>query len=73
MRCRVPPRRPQMLTKQNKALIASYARSVLGAGVATYTATQDWKLTLNALWAAAIPVVMRFLNPKDTAFGKGAE
>ena len=62
-----------MLTKQNKALIASYARSVLGAGVATFSATQDWKLTLNALWAAAIPVVMRFLNPKDTAFGKGSE
>ena len=61
------------LTKQNKALIASYARSVLGAAVATYTATQDWKLTLNALWAAGLPVAMRFLNPNDTAFGKGAK
>jgi hypothetical protein len=59
------------LTPQNKALIASYARSVLGAAVATYTATQDWKLTLNALWAAALPVAMRFFNPNDTAFGKG--
>ena len=59
------------LTKQNKALIASYARSVLGAAVATYTATQDWKLTLNALWAAALPVAIRFLNPNDSAFGKG--
>jgi hypothetical protein len=70
---RKPLRRNLMLSAQNKALIASYARSVLGAGVATYTATQDWKLTLNALWAAAIPVVMRFLNPGDTAFGKGAK
>ena len=59
-----------MLSAQNKALIASYARSVLGAGVATYTATQDWKLTLNALWAAALPVAIRFLNPNDLAFGK---
>ena len=59
------------LTKQNKALIASYARSVLGAAVATYTATQDVKLTLNALWAAALPVAIRFFNPKDAAFGKG--
>lgn len=59
------------LTKQNKALIASYARSVLGAAVATYTATQDWKLTLNALWAAALPVAIRYLNPNDSAFGKG--
>lgn len=62
-----------MLTEQNKALVASYARSVLGAAVATYTATQDWKLTLNALWAAALPVAMRYLNPKDLAFGKGAK
>ena len=61
------------LSQQNKALIASYARSVLGAGVATYTATQDWKLALNALWAAAIPVLLRFLNPSDTSFGKGAK
>ena len=59
------------LSQQNKALIASYARSVLGAAIATYTATQDWKLTLNALWAAGLPVAIRFFNPKDEAFGKG--
>jgi hypothetical protein len=58
--------------ENNKALLASYGRSVLGAGVSTYAATQDWKLALNALWAAALPVIMRYLNPKDAAFGKGA-
>jgi hypothetical protein len=62
----------KLLTPQNKALIASYARSVLGAGVATYVSTQDVKLTLNALWAAALPVIMRYLNPNDTSFGKGS-
>lgn len=62
-----------MLTKENKALIASYARSVLGAAVSTYAATQDWKVTLNALWAAALPVALRFLNPNDGAFGKGSK
>jgi len=62
-----------MLTKENKALIASYARSVLGAAVSTYAATQDWKVTLNALWAAALPVALRFLNPNDSAFGKGSK
>ncbi len=56
----------QLLNNKNKAILASYARSVLGAGVATFAATQDWKLTLNALWAAALPVLMRYLNPKDT-------
>lgn len=63
----------KLLTAHNKAILASYARSVLGAGVATYVSTQDIKLTLNALWAAALPVVMRYLNPGDKAFGKGAE
>lgn len=60
------------LTAEHKAMLASYGRSVLGAGVSTYVATQDIKLTLNALWAAALPVIMRYLNPKDTAFGKKA-
>ena len=54
-------------------MIASYARSVLGAAVATYAATQDWKASLNSLWAALLPVVMRYLNSKDAAFGKGAD
>ena len=54
-------------------MIASYGRSVLGAAVATYAATNDWKMALNALWAALIPVAMRFLNPSDNAFGKNAQ
>lgn len=61
------------LSEQNKALLASYARSVLGAGVAVYASTGDIKMAANALWAAALPVVIRYLNPKDTAFGKGAK
>lgn len=61
------------LSEQNKALIASYARSVLGAGVAVYVSTGDIKMAANALWAAALPVVLRYLNPKDVAFGKGAK
>lgn len=61
------------LTATHKALVASYARSVIGAGVAAYIASgQDWKAALNALWAAALPVIMRYLNPADTAFGKGS-
>lgn len=60
------------MSAQQKAMLASYARSVLGAAVSTYAATQDWKVTLNALWAAALPVVLRYLNPKDSAFGKTA-
>lgn len=61
------------ISQQNKALLASYARSVLGAGVAVYVSTGDLKMAANALWAAGLPVVLRYLNPKDTAFGKVEE
>lgn len=61
------------LSEANKRMAASYARSVLGAAVATYSATSDWKMALNALWAALIPVAMRFLNPGDSSFGKSVE
>jgi len=60
------------LSAAHKRLIASYGRSVLGAALATYTATSDWKMALNALWAALVPVAMRFLNPADTSFGKNS-
>lgn len=61
------------LNKDTQAMIASYARSFLGAAVATYAATQDWKAALNALWAGALPVVIRYVNPKDIAFGRKEE
>lgn len=60
------------LSEANKKMLASYGRSVLGAALATYTATNDWKMALNSLWAALVPVAMRFLNPSDQAFGKKA-
>jgi hypothetical protein len=59
-----------MITEQHKALIASYARSFLGAAVATYVATGDYKAALHAFWAAALPVLVRYVNPKDPAFGR---
>ena len=58
------------ITESQKALIASYGRSVLGAGVAVYASTGDIKMAANALWAAALPVILRYLNPNDKAFGK---
>lgn len=60
------------LTDAQKAMLASYVRSVVGAAVAAYASTGDPKAALNALWAAALPVAMRYFNPKDTAFGKKA-
>jgi hypothetical protein len=59
------------ISTEQKAMIASYARSVLGAAVAVYASTGDPKAAANALWAAALPVIMRYLNPNDPAFGRG--
>lgn len=58
------------ITAEQKAIVASYARSVLGAAVAVYASTGDIKMAANALWAAALPVIMRYLNPNDKAFGR---
>jgi hypothetical protein len=60
------------ITAEQKAMAASYARSVLGAAVAVYASTGDIKMAANALWAAALPVILRYLNPKEPAFGKKA-
>lgn len=58
------------LTKAQKAMIKSYARSFIGAALATYIPTQDWQLALNALWAAAAPVLLRYFDVTDPAFGR---
>ena len=58
------------ITEAQKAMAASYARSVFGAAVAVYASTGDIKMAANALWAAGLPVIMRYLNPNDSAFGK---
>ena len=52
------------------ALLASYGRSILSAGLALYLAgVTDPKQLLWTLVSAVIPVLIRFLNPNDPAFG----
>jgi len=61
------------LTPQQKAAIASYLRSVIGAVVAVVAAgATDPEDILKAAIAAAIPPILRWANPKDAAFGRGA-
>ncbi|CAB4180300.1 hypothetical protein UFOVP1662_7 [uncultured Caudovirales phage] len=56
--------------KNVKAMAASWARSFLAASVACYLAgVTDPKALLNAGVAALLPVILRWLNPKDSAFG----
>lgn len=56
-----------------KSALNSYARSLVAAALPVWTATQDWKMTLHALWAAAVPPLMRWANPNDPAFGRGSD
>jgi hypothetical protein len=57
-----------------KAMLASYARSFLAAGVAVYaTGNTDLKAILVAGISATLPVAIRAINPKDAAFGIGAD
>jgi len=59
-----------MNTNQLVALLASYGRSLLAAGLALYAAgVTDPMQLANALWAALLPVVIRYVNPNDPAFG----
>lgn len=56
---------------KTKALLASYGRSVLAGVVALYMAGVTDPMDLwTALVAAAAPVIIRAINPKDAAFGK---
>ena len=71
----------------NKAALESYLRNLAGqvigailivsqtSGLATPLdfGGAEWLLVANALWASAIPTVIRFLNDKDPAFGRVAE
>ena len=57
--------------KEIKGLLASYGRSFLSASLAVYLAgVTDPKAILAAGIAAVLPVLLRWLNPNDPAFGK---
>jgi hypothetical protein len=55
----------------DKAMIASYARSMVGASLALYLAgNTDPKDLLTAAIASIAPVLLRWLNPKDPSYGR---
>jgi len=60
-----------LLSESNKKMLASYARSCIGAGLAVYmTGNTNPKDIGTAALAALVPVLMRWLNPNDSAFGR---
>jgi hypothetical protein len=61
------------ITEQQKALVASYARTAISAGIAVYLAgNHDLKAIGAAAFAAISGPLMRWFNPNDKAFGRGA-
>ena len=57
--------------KELKPMVASYARSFIAASLAVYMAgVTDPKAILSAGLAAVVPVLMRWLNPKDMVYGR---
>jgi hypothetical protein len=62
------------LTTSQKAAVASYLRSVIGA-LAAVIATGNYapEDLAKAAVAALLPPVLRWVNPKDAAFGRGAD
>ena len=74
------------MDKKTQALLASYGRSLLGAtltAIAILSSQKgispidfgiaEWGQVANALWAAVVPVLLRWANKKDPAFGLVAE
>jgi hypothetical protein len=67
----------------NKAMIESYLRNLLGAVLGAITIVMgssgiaspidfgagEWLLVANALWASAVPTLLRYVNKSDPAFG----
>lgn len=54
-----------------KAILASYLRSIIGAATTLYLAgVTDPADLAYSLLGALVPVASRYLNPKDTAFGR---
>ena len=60
------------MNAQTKAMLASYARSVIAAVAAVAsTGNTDPQDLGKAAVAALLPGVMRWVNPKDAAYGRG--
>lgn len=71
------------MNEQNKAMLESYLRNLLGVVLALITTTMasanvsspldfgvaEWLTVANGLWAAAVPTVLRYINKKDPSFG----
>ena len=62
-----------MLKDEDKAMLASYGRSMLAAVVAlAVTGNTEPSALLAAAIGAVCPTALRYFNPKDMKFGRGS-
>jgi NAD(P)H-dependent FMN reductase len=72
------------MSPATKNMIDSYVRNLIGTLVSAFAivgggasplsfSSSQWAEVANALWAALIPTVLRYVNKKDPAFGRIAE
>lgn len=62
------------MNAKNQAMLASYGRTFIAAVIAVYaTGNHDAKAILIAGAAAVVGPAIRAINPKDPAFGIGAD
>ena len=63
----------------NRAMLKSYGRALLATALTAMLAlhktpleftSADWLLVANSVWVSFIPVLIRALDPNDTAFGR---
>lgn len=63
----------------NKEMLISYARALLATTITAIFAVgklptdfteAEWLAVANSVWIAVIPVVIRWLNSNDAAFGR---
>lgn len=65
-----------VLKSYGRALLATTITAILTVGAGRFPSefdASDWTAVLNAVWAAVIPVLIRWADKNDSAFGRGAE
>ena len=60
--------------RQGLEMLLSWFRVFAAAALAIYGTTGDlnWQAMFNAGMAAVVPVIIRFLDPMDKMYGRGA-
>jgi len=61
------------MMNQAKAIAASWARSYIAAALAVYMAGGSLQQMAMGGVAALVPVILRWLNPADHAFGSSGK